>query len=66
VEKYGRVRQATDDNIIWHINFAYKITKATNTHSEYVMLIAFPWKNWLCVNVTCICTLPVLVVNFHY
>jgi len=23
------------------------ITKAKNTHSEYVILIAFPWQQWL-------------------
>jgi hypothetical protein len=48
VEKYGRDRQATDDNIIQHMHFACWITKATNTHSECVMLLAFPWQQWLC------------------
>jgi hypothetical protein len=42
VEKYGTARQATDDNIIWHMCIACWITKATNTHSKYVILIAFP------------------------
>ena len=28
---------------IWRMRFAYWVTKATNTHSEYVILIAFPW-----------------------
>jgi hypothetical protein len=41
VEKYGRARQATDDNIVWLLSFACWITKATDTHSEYVILIAF-------------------------
>ena len=27
---------------IWCMHVAYWITKATNTHSEYVILIAFP------------------------
>jgi hypothetical protein len=27
---------------IWHICIAYWVPKATNTHSEYVILIAFP------------------------
>jgi hypothetical protein len=35
VEKYGRARQATDDNIIRRMRFACWITKATDTHSEY-------------------------------
>jgi hypothetical protein len=36
VEKYGTVRQATDDNIIRRTRFACRITKATHTHSRYV------------------------------
>jgi hypothetical protein len=39
VEKYGRTRQATDDNIIRRMCFACWVTKATNTHSEYIVLI---------------------------
>jgi hypothetical protein len=34
VEKYCRAGQATDE-------------KATNAHSEYVILIAFPLQQWL-------------------
>jgi hypothetical protein len=33
---------ATYDNIIWCICFACCITKAADTHAEYVILIAFP------------------------
>jgi hypothetical protein len=47
VEKYGTARQATGDNIIRHMRFACWITKATDTHSEYVILIAFPQQNLL-------------------
>jgi hypothetical protein len=36
VKKYDRAGQVTDDNIIWHMPFACWITKATDTHSEYV------------------------------
>jgi hypothetical protein len=32
---------ATDYNILWHKRFACWITKATDTHSEYVILTAF-------------------------
>jgi hypothetical protein len=32
---------------IWHMRIAWWITKATNTHSEYVILIAFPLQQWL-------------------
>jgi len=41
-KKYGTARQATDDNTIRRIRTAYWTTKATDTRSEYVLLIAFP------------------------
>ena len=41
VEKYYTTGQATDDNIRPR-RFACYITKAINTHSEFVILIAFP------------------------
>jgi hypothetical protein len=47
VEKYDRARQATDDNIVRRMRFACWITKATDTHSEYVISIAFPRQQWL-------------------
>jgi hypothetical protein len=47
VEKYCRADQATDDNIVWCMRFACWIPKATDTHSEYVILIAFPTQQWL-------------------
>jgi len=47
-ENYGRARQAIDDNIIQHMHFACWITKATDTHSEYVIQITFPWQEWFC------------------
>jgi hypothetical protein len=48
VERYCRVRQATDGNTIWHMHFAYWILKATDTHSECVILLAFAHQQWLC------------------
>ena len=45
--KYGRARQATDDNIIRCMRIACWITEATDIHSEYVILIAFSLKEWL-------------------
>jgi hypothetical protein len=48
VEKYGTAGQATDGNIIWRMNIACWMPKATNTHSEHVILIAFPQQQWLC------------------
>ena len=38
MEKYGTARQATDGNIIRRMRFACWITKATDIHSEYVIL----------------------------
>jgi hypothetical protein len=46
--KRGRYRQATDDNIIPRmLRFACWMTKTTDTHSECVMVAAFPRKQWL-------------------
>ena len=35
----GTARQATDENIIKRMRFVCWITKATDTHSEYVILL---------------------------
>ena len=32
---------------VWRMRFACRITKTTNTHLEYVILIAFPLQQWL-------------------
>jgi hypothetical protein len=45
VEKYGIDRQATDDNITRRMRFAFWITKAIDTHSEYVVLTSLTRKN---------------------
>jgi hypothetical protein len=42
VEEYGRAREVIADYIIQRMRFARWITKATNTHAEYVILIAIP------------------------
>jgi len=47
LEKCCIARRATDDTIIRRMPFACWITKATNTHSECVILIAFPLQQWL-------------------
>jgi hypothetical protein len=44
-EKYGTVYRP--QMIIWRMRIARRILKARNTHSEYVMLIAFPLQQWL-------------------
>jgi hypothetical protein len=41
VEKYCSVGEVTDGNIMWRMRIACWITKATDTHSEYVICIVF-------------------------
>ena len=47
---------------IWRMRIACWITKATDTHTEYVSLIAFPLQQWLCERASVLryTTLPVL------
>jgi hypothetical protein len=47
VEKCGTAGQATDGNIIRRMRCACRITEATDTHSEYMILIGFPRQQWL-------------------
>jgi hypothetical protein len=47
VEKYCKAGQATDDNITRRVRFAFWIPTATDTHSEYVIPIAFPQQQLL-------------------
>jgi len=47
VEKYGRHRQATYDDIIRCMRFVSYITKATDTHSAHVIIFALPLQQWL-------------------
>ena len=42
MEKCRTARQATDEFITRHMRIARWIFKATNTHSEYLILTAFP------------------------
>jgi len=44
VEKCGTADEATDNN---NTRIACSITKATNTHSDHVILTAFPRQQWL-------------------
>ena len=41
VQNYGTTRQATGDNKKWRKRFACWICNATNTHSEYIIVVAF-------------------------
>jgi hypothetical protein len=62
-KKYCTAGQDTDDNIIRRIRFAFCIPMATDTHSEYVIPIAFHSNNGYVVrlNVPFKRTLPALV-----
>ena len=48
VEKYGRVRQTTDDNIkgSWALNAGY-LRLQTDRQTQYVIFIDFPRQQWL-------------------
>jgi len=50
MEKYGRARETTDDNVIGRIKalFACRITKAKiHRQSLYLLIIAFPRQQFL-------------------
>jgi hypothetical protein len=47
VEKCGTAGQATDDHTMRRMRFACWLNKATDTHSEYIILIAFSHQQWL-------------------
>jgi hypothetical protein len=45
-KKNGTAGEATDDKRIQRMRLALWITKATDTHSEYIILIAFQQQQW--------------------
>ena len=45
-KKDDGARKTTDDSMTQSMRFACWITKATHTHSEYVVPIAFPRQRW--------------------
>jgi len=49
--------------IIWRMRIACRIPKATDTHSEYVILIVLPLQQWLHERASILrySTLPVLL-----
>ena len=47
MQKYFTAGQAADDNITQRMRIAYWISKATSTHLEYIILIAFSQQQWL-------------------
>jgi len=57
----GSDRRATNENIIWRMRFACWITKATYTHAQYIIRIAFPRQQWLRECALMLRTLPGLL-----
>ena len=58
---------------MWRMRFECRITEAKDTHSEYVILIAFPWQQWLCEHASMLCytymaclVLPLISVHLAY
>ena len=49
VEKYGRARLSTDGSV-WRMCFACWISKAINTHSEYVILLLYDNNGYITCN----------------
>jgi hypothetical protein len=47
VEKYGTVRKVPDDNLTQRMNFVFRITKATDSHSECAIFTVIPRQQWL-------------------
>jgi hypothetical protein len=66
VENYGEAREATDDNIIRRMRIACWLTKATDTHSEYVILIAFPLQQLFRTLVLLFFTCSTCLVFFYF
>jgi hypothetical protein len=65
VETYSTVKQAAEDNIIRPILFAYWLNNATDTHSEYIILISFHGSSGVsrtCLNVAFMRTLFVFLL----
>ena len=61
----GRTRQVTEDNTIRCMSVTYWISKATDTNSEYVILIAFPRQHCLLESASLLrCTYNVCLVLF--
>ena len=48
------------------MHFVFWITKATDTHLEYVILIAFPWQQWFCKCASLLCVYICCLPCFYY
>jgi len=59
----GGYLQATGDNVIQHVCFVSWMIKATDTHSEYIILIAFPWQQLYIHCLVCMKSEAVMVTS---
>jgi hypothetical protein len=69
MKKYGKARQATDENIIRRTRNAFWLIKATGLHSEYVILFFHGNNNYANApecNVYTYIACPVIFVNFCF
>ena len=67
VKRYGWGRQVAGGNIIQCMRYAcWMTTKAASAFSEYVILITFPWQNWLCQHITVFCCMYIVLLNIIF
>jgi len=64
LKKYGTATQVTEDNKIRSMSFARRINKATDTHSEYVIVIAFRLQQLLTRTLIKVTFMPILPALF--
>jgi hypothetical protein len=66
MEKYGTAGQATDGDIVRYTSTACWIPKTTNTHSEYVILIAFSTATMITRTLLSVTLYVHCLSRFHY
>ena len=70
VERHCRAGQSKDDSILRRMRIACCIRKASNSHSEYVILIALQLQQWLHERVSMLrytfIACPVCKLNFSH
>jgi hypothetical protein len=47
MQKYGTAAEATYDNILRRMHIACWVSKVTDTNSDCIIIIYFPWQQWL-------------------
>jgi len=49
-----------------HMRFACLMIKVTDTHSEYVILIAFSWQQWLRKHTSMLCYMYIVCLVWNH